>query len=70
MTSILFFNICSLPELIQIELSTKVKTFCLIFSLFLTSESNFKHFEKKMTLVDDIFPKLQTAKGMVRKISK
>ena len=34
------------------------------------SSSNFEHFEKKMTLIADVFPKLRTPKNVVRSISK
>ena len=40
-------NIWNLQDLIQIQLSKKVKTFSEFFSPFLKSASNFRHFDKK-----------------------
>ena len=40
------------------------------FAKYLKFKSNFKHFEKKMTLEAYVFPKLQTAKDVVRQNSK
>ena len=45
----------------------KNSDFC---AVFLKSTSNFEHVGKKMTLITYLFPKLQTAKGVVRKMSK
>ena len=42
------------------QLSQKQKTFSCFFSPFLKARSNFEHFEKKMTVIDFVFPKLQT----------
>ena len=65
-----FLNRDHLTPLIQMHLSNKI-TFCQFSSLFLTSRSHFEHFEKKnMILMAYIFPKLRTAKDVVREMSK
>ena len=40
------------------------------FYSFLESSSNFKHFQKKYMVIANIFPKLETVKGLVRALSK
>ena len=40
-------NIWNLEDLIQTELSKKLRTFCWIFSPYLKYTSTFRHFEKK-----------------------
>ena len=52
-------------QTIQIHLSEKQKAFPQFFSAFLKSKSNFEHFEKKMTFIAYLFPKLQTPKNVV-----
>ena len=52
------------------QLSQKKQTFFRFFSSFLKSSLNFKRFWKKMTLIADVFPKLQTPKNMVRSMPK
>ena len=47
---------------IQIQLSEKQKNFSQFLTAFLKSRFNLKHFEKKMTLIEFVFPKLQTPK--------
>ena len=42
------------------QLSKNLKQFCQLFSQFLKSATNPKHFEKKMTLIAYIFSKLKT----------
>ena len=37
---------------------------------FLKPRLNFQHFKKKMTLIADVFPMLQTPKRDVKKMSK
>ena len=54
----------------QIQLSEKRKTFDQFFVPFLESTSKFKHFEKKMMLIANVFPKLGTVKIFVRKRSQ
>ena len=56
----------NLTENIQILLSEKEKTFFQIFSPFLKSKLNFEHFQKKMTLIADVFPELPCPKKVIR----
>ena len=56
-------NSQNLPQQIQMQLSKKQKT----LSEF---TFNFKFFEKKIIIIVYVFPKLQTAKNVVRQISK
>ena len=63
-------NSDNLPEGIQMQLSKKLKLFPKSFGTLLKSTPNFKKFEKKMTLILYIFRKFQTAKDMVRELSK
>ena len=51
---------------IHMQLSQKQKIFSQFFSAFLKSRSNFEHIKKKMTLIANVFPKLQTPKNAVR----
>ena len=62
----------NLTQPIQIQLSRKQKTFSGFFFAFLKSSWNFEHFQKKtkMTLIAEVFPKLQTPKHMVTSMSK
>ena len=46
------------------------KAFSKLFATFLKSKSKFERFGKKMTLRVYLFPKLQTVKDMIRKMSK
>ena len=55
-----------LTQTIQIILSQKQKLFSLFFSAILKSRLYFQHFEKKMTLIAYVFPKLRTPKSGVR----
>ena len=48
------------------HLSEKQKTFSQFFCAFFKSSSNFEHFQKKMTLIAYVFPKLRTPKNVVR----
>ena len=52
----------NLLQPIQILISQKQKTFSQFFSAFLKSTLNFEHFQKKINLIADIFPKLPSAK--------
>ena len=52
----------NLTQAIQILLSQKKKTFSEFFSPFLKSTLNFEHFQTKMTLIGDVFPKLLSPK--------
>ena len=56
----------NLTQPIQILLSQKQKTFSEFFSAFLKCTLNFQHFQKKMTLIADVFPKLPSPKKVIR----
>ena len=56
----------NLTEPIQILLSQKQKSFSEFFSAFLKSTLNFEHFQKKMTLIADVFPELSSPKKVIR----
>ena len=56
----------NLTQPYQILLSQKQKTFSEFFSAFLKSTLNFEHFQKKMTLIADVFPKLPSPKKVIR----
>ena len=56
----------NLTQPIQIRLSQKQKTFSQFFSAFLKSTLNFEHFQKKMTLIAYVFPKLPSPNKMIR----
>ena len=55
---------------IQMHLSRKEKSFSEIFSAFFESALNLEHFQKKMTLIAYVFPKLPTTKNLPRQMSK
>ena len=55
----------NLLQPIQILLSQKQKTFSEFFSAFLKSTLNSEHFEKKINLIADIFPKLPSTKIVI-----
>ena len=55
-----------LMQRIQTHLSEKQKTFCEMIFTFFKSKSNFQHFQKNMTLIAYVFPKLRTPKDVVR----
>ena len=55
---------------IQIHLSRKQKIFSEFFSAFFESALNFEHFQKKMTLIAYVFPKLPITKNVLRQMSK
>ena len=57
----------NLTQPFQILLSSKKKTFSQFFSAFLKSKLNFEHFQTKMTLIADVFPKLQSPKKVFEK---
>ena len=52
------------------HLCKKQKTFSEFFSTFFESALNSEHFQKKMTLIAYVFPKLPTTKNLLRQISK
>ena len=53
-------------QTIQMRLSRKPKIFSELFWAFFASVLNFKHFQTKMTLIADVFPKLLTTKYVLR----
>ena len=55
-----------LTQRIQMQISQKHKTFSEFFPEILKSRLYFQHFEKKMTLIAYVFPKLRTPKSGVR----
>ena len=55
---------------IQMHLSQKQKNFSEFFSSFFKSALNFEDFQKKMTLIAYVFPKLTTMKNVFRQMSK
>ena len=56
-------------QTIQINLSQKQKIFSEFFPAFFESALNFQHFQKKMTLIAYVFPKLPTTKNVLRQMS-
>ena len=56
----------NLTQPIQILLSQKQKTFSQSLSGFLKSTLNFEHFQKKMTLIADVFPQAPSPKKVIR----
>ena len=61
-----FLNRDNSSQPIQILLSQKQIAFSHIFSSFLKSTLNFEHFQKDMTLIVDVFPKIRTPKKVIR----
>ena len=55
---------------IQMHLSQKEKIFSQFFCSFFESALNSEHFQKKMTLIAYVFPKLPTTKNVLRQMSK
>ena len=55
---------------IQMHFSQKENIFPQFFSAFFESALNFEHFQKKMTLIAYVFPKLPTTKNVLRQMSK
>ena len=53
-------------ETIQMPLSQDPKFFSEFFSPFFESALYFEHFQKKMTLIAYVFPKLPTTKDVLR----
>ena len=53
-------------QTIQMSLSQKQKVSSELFSAFSESALNFEHFQKKMTLIAYVFPKLPTNKDVLR----
>ena len=53
-------------QTIQMHLCQEQKFFSEFFSEFFESALNFEHFQKKMTLIAYVFPKLPTTKDVLR----
>ena len=53
-------------QTIQMLLSQKQKIFSEFFSAFFKSALNFKHYQKKMTLIAYVFSKLPTTEDVLR----
>ena len=53
-------------QTIQMHLSQEPKFFSEFFSAFFESALNFEYFQKKMTLIAYVFPKLPTTKNVLR----
>ena len=53
-------------QTIQMHLSQKPKIFSELFCAFFEFVLNFKQFQKKMTLIAYVFPKLLTTKDVLR----
>ena len=60
----------NLTQPIRTPLSQKHTAFSQFFLATSKSTLNFEHFQKKMTLIADLFPKLRTPKNVVRYMSK
>ena len=54
----------------QMHICKKQKIFSQFFSAFFESALNFEHFQKKMTFIAYVFPKLPTTKNLLRQMSK
>ena len=57
-------NADDLPLPVQMEVSGKLKTFSGFFIAFFESTLNFEHFEKKISLIAQVFLKLYTPKDV------
>ena len=55
---------------IQMHLSRKQKSFSEFSCTFFESALSLQHFQKKMTLIAYVFPKLPTTKNVLRQMSK
>ena len=60
----------NLKKTIQMQLSQKQKLFYHLFSAILKSRLIFEQFQKFMTLIADVFPKLRTGKRRLNKCLK
>ena len=56
----------NLTQPFQMLLSRKQKTFSQFFSAFFKSILNLENFQKKMTLIADVFPILPSPKKVIR----
>ena len=55
---------------IQMHFSQKQKIFSRSFSAFFESALNSEYFQKKMTLIAYVFPKIPSTKNVLRQMSK
>ena len=55
---------------IQMHFSQKQKIFSQFFSKFLESALNSEHFQKKITIIAYVFPKLPNTKNVLRQMSQ
>ena len=55
---------------IQMHLSQKQKIFSEFFFAFFQYALNSEHFQKKMTVIAYVYPKLPTTKNVLRQMSK
>ena len=53
-------------QTIQMHFSQQPKIFSAFLSAFFDSALNFEHFQKKMTLIAYVFPKLPTTENVLR----
>ena len=53
-------------QTIQMHLSQKQNVFSEFFSAFFESALHLEHFQKKMTLIGYVYPKLPTTKDVLR----
>ena len=60
----------NLTQPIRMQVSQKHKAFSEFFLAFSKSTLNFDHFQKKHTLIADLFVKLRTPENVVRYMSK
>ena len=58
------------PQQFQTQLSRKREAFSTFFIAFLKCTSSLEHFEKKMSLLVSVFPKLLTPNEVVTEMSK
>ena len=56
----------NLMETIDMNLSQKQNVFSQFFSAFFESALKFEHFQKKITLIAYVFPKLPSTKNVLR----
>ena len=57
-------------QTIQMHLSQKQKSFSEFSCAFFESALSLENFQKKMTLIAYVFPKLTTTKNVLRQVSK
>ena len=63
-------NMMNFQQQLQTQVSQKRKSFSRFFIAFLKSTSRLEHFEKKMSLVAQVFPKLLIPREVDTQISK